>query len=692
QELLQATDPQRPGMEKSRYRELILNLQAISRARMGKRTDSKRSPVRKPVEKSPPPAATTADRNAGGNTLSPEPEQADKQPEEQLPTLATAMLGSSESIRVATGKLSSLLLQAEEMLGAKLAVQQRSLNLRETQDSLEQWQKEWSKYQPLLLELKTLLKKPSAGNGTTGGKNPLKPALRGLVEFLEWNRSFMKSLEENFAAQRKAIVKDGRIIGSMVDNLLDNMKHVLMFPFSELLELLPKLVRDLARDSGKRVELQFQGGEVEIDRRIMEAMKDPLMHLVRNCIDHGIEAPPERKRKNKPETGLIQVSVTPKDNRVELVVADDGAGISLTGVRSTLLKLSGGSRETLDRLSDAELLHTVFQSGLSTSPIITQLSGRGLGLAIVKEKVEQLGGHVSLDSQPDRGTRFQLLLPLTLATFRGILVRLKDRQFVLPSTHVERVLRLKRAEIKTVENRETIRHKDELLSLVGLSDVLELPLRPEPSLASDLLQILILQAGGLRIAFVVDSVEAEQEVLFKNLGPQLVRVTHIAGATVLGNGRVVPILNVPDLMKSAIRNASSASRWTAVTADQTAPRKPSVLIAEDSITTRTLLKNVLESSGYHVVTAVDGMDAFSKLKTERFDILVSDVDMPRLNGFDLTNRVRNEKGLEDLPIVLVTALASREDRERGIDAGANAYIPKGTFDQANLLDVMKRLT
>jgi len=264
------------------------------------------------------------------------------------------------------------------------------------------------------------------------------------------------------------------------------------------------------------------------------------------------------------------------------------------------------------------------------------------------------------------------------------------QQFVLPSTYVEQAARLKREEIKTVENRETIPWNGQVLALVRLADALELPRRTSADAGGDRVQVVVVGSADRRIAFLVDEVLGEEEVLVKTLGRQLSRVRNVAGATVLGTGKAVPILDVPDLLKSAAKVAA-APMAAAAQEKEAALEKKSVLIAEDSITARTLLKTILESAGYDVSTAVDGVDAFTLLKTERFDLVVSDVDMPRMNGFDLTGKIRADKALAELPVVLVTALESREHRERGVDVGASAYIVKSSFDQSNLLEVIRRL-
>lgn len=589
-----------------------------------------------------------------------------------------------ETVRVSTARLTSVLLQSEEMLSARLAASQRALDMRSVAATFTSWKKEWSRVRPLFPGLRAT---GLRGRGSSGEQ---QRALDRVLDFLDWNSEFLKSLESRFTAEVKAAERDSRVLGSMVNNLLNDMKKVLMFPFSSLLEILPRIVRDLARENGKKIELSISGDEIEIDRRILEEMKDPLIHLVRNCVDHGIESPAERKAKGKTPSGTIKIAIIPRDDKVELTIADDGAGVALDRVRSALLKGSILPGEKVAELGDFELLAQIFQSGVTTSPIITELSGRGLGLAIVREKVERLGGTVTVVSQPDSGTTFRILLPLTVATFRGLLVRIGEQLFVLPGMHVSRVLRVKPEEIKTVENRETISLNGEALSLSRLATVLQLATPADSAKSAALLPLVILSSADTRIAFLVDEIVGEQEVLLKGLGRQLSRVRNVAGATVLGNGRVAPILNVADLMKSAIKFASSRRESAGLAVETAAPIR-SALVVEDSITTRTLLKNILETAGYAVVTAVDGLDALTSLRSTPIDIVVSDIEMPRMNGFELTAKIRSDKTLSGLPVILVTALASREDRERGIDAGANAYIVKSSFDQSNLLAVMKKL-
>lgn len=603
--------------------------------------------------------------------------------------LATAPLASADTVRIATVKLDTLLRQAEEMLALKLISQQRLMELRQIRKTLEAWGEEWAKLDSDQRALRQAVEPSTRPAEPQGASGPLTR----LLEFLDWNHAWHKSMEDQLAALLTATDHDRRSLAGMVDHLLADAKKLVLQPFATLLALVPKLVRDLCRDQAKHVELTIHGGEVEIDKRVLEEMKDPLIHLVRNCIDHGMEPPDTRQQQHKPPHGTLTITVSQAPgNRVEILVADDGRGIDAARVRQAAVRNGALSQVQADQLSDREACYLIFQSGVSTSPLLTEISGRGLGLAIVREKVERLGGEVRVETEPGLGTTFRVLLPLTLATFRGILVQAADQVFVIPTAHVERVVRVRRSEVKAVGNQDTIVFGARAISLVGLQQVLELPPgRATNAAADEFISAVLLGKDEKRIAFTVDAVLQEQEVLVKSLGRFLARVRNVAGATVLGSGKPVLILNVPDLLKSATKGAGSGRRTLPAAAAPAGRREQSLLVVEDSITARMLLKNILESAGYRVKTAVDGLEGWTALKSEPFDLVVSDIQMPRLDGFQLTAKIRGDRELGELPVILVTSLVSREDRERGIDVGANAYIVKRDFDQSNLLEVIHRL-
>ena len=591
----------------------------------------------------------------------------------------------AETVRVSTAKLDAVMRQVEELLVPCLASAQRARDLREVVASFADWKKQRGKMQPAL----RLIGRYAADSGKLNGATQRPRELTKLLEHLDAEHLFMKALEQRLLRLDSFAEHDRRTLAGMSDSLLHDVKAMHLLPFSSLIESFPRFTRELARDQGKQVELTIQGGEIKIDRRILEEMKDPLIHLLRNGIDHGIEQPAVRMHKRKLPHGTITLAISQKDSgKVEILVADDGAGIAAAKVKAAACRLGVVSAEEAQRLGEPETLALVFQSGVTTSPIITDVSGRGLGLAIVREKVERLGGTVAIESHPDVGTAFRITLPLTLANFRGVLVRAGGQLFIIPAARVERVTRVADKDIRTVENRETIALDGQVVALAWLSDALELP-RAVAGVAAGDAAAIVLGLGVARIAFRVDAILGEQEVLVKTLGRQLARVRNVAGASVLGTGQVVPVLNVPDLLKSAVRRAVVAR--APVTVEKPAAAKASILVVEDSITSRALLKNILESAGYRVTVAVDGIDAYTELKTAAFDLVVSDVEMPRMDGFDLTAKMRADKQLAQLPVVLVTALGSRAHRERGIDVGANAYIVKSSFDQSNLLEIVRRL-
>ncbi len=592
---------------------------------------------------------------------------------------------TGSTIRVSTEQLERVLLAAEELLAIKQAGIERTADLRRIEGGFDQWSERWLEAQAPLRRLRIL-----AGLAAEDIDPATADALGHTLAFADWTFGYIKSLEGQLRAVTRAAVRDQHAGGKQIDELLDQSKSLLMMPFATLGGLMPKLVRDLARDQGKDVELQLDGGEVHLDKRVLEQLKDPLVHLIRNAIDHGIERPDRRVAAGKSERATVSINARlVHGQRIEVVVADDGAGMDPARLRKAACDSGVLDREQARQLTDAQALELAFRSDVSTSPIITEISGRGLGLAIVREQVERLGGHVRIENRAPAGVRFRITLPQSVATFRGVFVQAGAGTFVIPSTHVDRVARLPRSSLKTVSGRETLAIDGQAVAVAHLYQLLELPSQGAGSDPEGITVVLV--GGGTdRIALAVDEVLQDEEVLVKRLQKPLVRVRNIAGATVMASGKVLPILNVADLLKSARRIADPAS-GRSQEPGRNVPIGRKVLVAEDSITSRLLIKGILEGEGCEVTTVVDGIEAFTALRSGPFDLLVSDIEMPRLNGFDLTARVRADRTLADLPVILVTALARREDRERGIDVGANAYITKGGFDQRDLIQAVRRL-
>lgn len=620
--------------------------------------------------------------NYGNNSASPaekfEPVVSKPELTEPLEPILVTAPRKQESLRVSQERLEQVMRESEELLSFKLSANHRVEELDRLAKTVTDWKKTWTGIAPILRQFN----QPGASVET------LKSQLAKLRQHLEQIQDELDPLDLKTASIRHHARQDATAITRFVDSLHEGLRGLMMTPFSSTLSMLHKTVRDLSSEQKKQVELKITGGDVEADRRILEGMKDPLLHLIRNSIDHGIETPDERIDAGKPPYGMIDITIAQIDaGKINITVEDDGRGLNLDRIRQALIDKKLESSETAKSMAAEQVADSIFISGLSTSQKVTEISGRGVGMSVVRERAESFNGQVSVTPRKPWGTTFSIVLPVTVATFRGILVRTGTRQFVFPTPAVEQMVRIPLTEVKTVENRNTITVAGKVLPLELLSELLELP-PVERTTTRDGLLALIVCAGGQRFALEVDEVLREQEVLVKRLGPQLARVRNISGVALLGPGELAPILNIHDLIKSSIRGGAHPIATAPATVGK---KKKSIMIAEDSITSRMLLKNVLESVGYHVEAAVDGAAALAELKTGRFDALVSDVDMPRMNGFVLTERVRADRKLANLPVILVTSLSSQEDKERGIEAGANAYIIKSSFDQSNLLSVLDRL-
>ena len=607
-------------------------LATLERIAHGTAADERAMPAsHSAVEMAPPPVARAAD-----SAIAQEP---------------PAGRAAAETVRVSTHKLAAIVLGTEELVGTHLAVLEHAGELAKVTEELTAWNQRRKPFEAELL--------------------------------------YTRTLEHSLRRLSAAVSQDARSLRAIADRVLEDTKKVLMLPCSHLLGSFPQMLRDLTREQGKEADLVVTGEDIELDRRVLDELKAPLIHVLRNCVDHGIEKPWVRTSLGKPARAAVTIGVrTVGATRIELSVADDGAGIDAASVLNAAVRLGVIAGDDARRAIAADVHELIFHSGLSTSPIITDLSGRGLGLAILREKLERLGGSVGVTSVPGAGTTFRMVVPLSLATFRGVFVGAAGLRFVIPTASVVRVGRVKPSDIRTVENRQTIAVGDRAVSLVRLRDVLALS-GPDARVSSAARPIVTVRAGERQIALLVDEVYGEQEVMVRGLGPQLLQVRHVAGGAISASGAVIPILNVADLVESA--SAADASAPADAAPDPADVRRPRLLVAEDSITARTLVKSILEAAGYDVAVAVDGIDALTRLKTEAFDLVVSDVDMPRMNGFELTTRIRADKNLGELPVVLVTALGSHSDREYGIDVGANAYIVKSEFDQGNLLEIVGRL-
>lgn len=655
------------SMTKKPHQELETEVKPGTQANEGRLPNSKNAPAEPPS----PPArraiehqqAQTPAANAAGIL------------EKGHPT-------TDETIRVSVNKLEGLMAQLSELVVTKMRAEQHLIQLGDFQNVLSDWQKDW-------LETRSaygrLARQQVNGNARTMDKDVLR-----ILDYIQESQEHLRSLNGMMNDMAREYANDIMHMSLVIDKIEEDVKRVRMLPLHTITGSFARMVRDLAWDAGKQGVLQIVGADTELDKRVLEQIKDPLIHLLRNAVDHGLETPEEREAAGKPRAGQITLSAEQWGKDVIIRVSDDGPGMDIAGLRKVLV-----ARRKADavNMSDMELAQAAFETGISTKATATALSGRGIGLDVVRRNIESLNGRIDTSWKPGHGTTFTLTLPLRLTASRSLLVHTAGQTFAIPINSVDRILMVTPDQIAHLEGHDTILYNGAPTTLVQLDDVLELPCSGRPP-AGKRIPVVILAAAERRLAFAVDKLESEQEVVIKPLGMQLQRVLGLAGATVMGNGEVVLILNAADLIKLALRGERrSVFDPSTVSESHTSSRtKRHILIVDDSITTRTLEKNILEAAGYFVQVATDGTEVMNAIAASGIpDLLISDVAMPRMDGFELTRRIKSDPNLAHLPVILVTSLESPEDKAMGIEVGADAYIVKGSFDQNNLLETIQQL-
>lgn len=592
-------------------------------------------------------------------------------------------LWDTRTVRIASEKLDRLISGSDDLLTTRLFIAHRTRELEEMITRFGIWR--WNN--ALVSSDLHRIRETSFGMKRTELPPDLVLPLQRIVEFMEYNREFVTSLQHDLRVHTQDTEIDRSALEASTQTISDLIHDAVLLPIANVLIPFNGLVREYSRNTGKQVDLVIDGGELEMDRRILEALKDPMMHLIHNAIDHGIEYPDIREVKKKPVRGIVRIRIVPlSGSMVNIEVSDDGAGIDPVTIRKIALGRGFITEKDAASLTDSEIVWLVFRSGLSTSPMITGISGRGLGLAIVEDTATRLGGKVAVTSALNRGTTIRITVPVRLATLRGVVVRSANQMFVLPMQQVRQVMRVRTDAIVTEGNRSSLLFQNEMISTIRLTDALGIPVTIHRRDGKTPVPVIILAYGAGQIACIVDEVVRVQEIVVRPLGTQLRRVKRITGAVILGDGTLALVLDPLELIQESLKGGQKAVRDTGV-----GIKEKTVLVVEDSVTSRALLQSIFERAGYQVRTATDGIEAFTIIKQHHFDIVVSDIDMPRMNGFTLTEKIRADERLSHLPVVLVTSLDSPEDQKHGVAVGADAYIVKSSFERSAILEIITRL-
>lgn len=480
----------------------------------------------------------------------------------------------------------------------------------------------------------------------------------------------------------------------LMSTLHDKALVMRMLPLAIIFEPAGRMMRELARSVGKEVEFVIRGSEIELDRQVIDRLADPVVHLLRNALDHGLELPHERIALGKPAQGRLSLLARQDGDSVVIEVGDDGAGIPLEQVREKSVKKGLVAAGKAEALSEDELIELLFRPGFSTAAIITDLSGRGVGLDVVRQTVvDELNGEVSVTTAVGKGTRFALSLPLSLAVVRVLLVEVGGRPFGFGAPHVSELLRVPVSSLMQVAERNAVIVRNEFVPVMALVDLLQVPTAGAPArtqVASKELLLLVLRVRNDKIAVVVDALIDECDMVIKPLPAHMRRIGLVAGVVVTGRNMLASVIHVPALMGLArtVRSRRPLSDEPSAAAER-APQR--ILVVDDSLNTRELEKDVLEAHGYLVSLAEDGAEGLAKAMAGDFDAVLTDVEMPSMDGFTLTARLREDDRYRNRPILIITSREKEEDKRRGMQVGADAYIVKGDFDQHNLVDTLRAL-
>ncbi|NLW03673.1 MAG: hybrid sensor histidine kinase/response regulator [Pseudomonadaceae bacterium] len=541
-----------------------------------------------------------------------------------------------------------------------------------------------------LSKLEELIKLMGELVSNHAGMRELVATARQLEQQAQKNQSNLVEMQHFSKDIRETVLSQE----SLMQELHDKALQMRMLPLGIVLDSAARLVRDMARSMEKEVECRIQGSEIELDRQMIDQLADPVIHLLRNALDHGIEIPAERLKQGKPARGLVQITARQDAGWVVLEISDDGAGLSLDAIRDKALKKGLVTPTELAEMSDQEITDLIFQPGFSTSALVTEVSGRGVGMDVVKRSVvDELQGVISLRTGLGKGTCFILRLPLSLAKMRVLLIKAAGYELGFTAQYIAELLSVPEDSLIKVADRNAVIIRNEFVPVVKLADLIALPEQAnlvKKTLApqSKELLLLVIRVHTEKLALVIDELLDERDLVIKQLPEHLQSNALISGMVTTGHNALVSLLHVPYLLTKARKVKGIPPNRKGWASEQERKR---ILVVDDSLNTREIERDVLEAWGYQVTLAEHGQDGLDKARAEVFDAVLTDVEMPIMDGFTLTALLREEENYKDKPIIIITSRAKESDRRRGIEVGADAYIVKGDFDQNSLVDTLKIL-
>lgn len=591
--------------------------------------------------------------------------------------------GEIKTLRIDSEKLDSLVNQVNELTITKIKTKKHLHELNLINEELEGWQRNSLK----ALNYLRYYDKKYFQSGIND--NQISFFVKQLLNlFIDNNKKVQEALL-NISSLHRTIQEDDTKMNLAVDNLDNMIKNIRVLPLAMVFHLFGRMVRDIAQEKNKQIELEITGSETTTDKKIIEEIKTPLIHIIRNAIDHGIETPEERLAMGKDPTGKIILSARQANNKVIIEIKDNGRGINLAKIKEKALQKGFLTQEELNSMTDEQITNIIFAPGFSTGEEITNISGRGIGLDVVHTKISQLNGRVKVLSETNKGCCVQIELPTAMSIVKAFLIKSSNQIFAVPMEVIKTVLRKKEDEIISSNSGKSILFGDEKISLYNLTDILNLPKFPPAKDEKTAQTILILENNDRITAIAVDKLLGDQEVLHKKLSAPFYKLKNISGITTLDSGEICFILNISDILNTV--NSSQIPVISTKSKQKQKNNSYKILLVDDSITTITLEKNILVKAGYNIEIAENPIEAFDKMKNNRFDLIISDIEMPEMDGLTFLEKLKTDEMYSDIPVIMLSSLVSEENKKRAADLGAEKCINKNEFNQEDFQETISKI-
>lgn len=589
--------------------------------------------------------------------------------------------GEIKTLHVDSSKLDAMVNQLGEMISTKIKTTRRLNEFSSIERDLEEWQKDFTK---LFQHLKLYSKKISGKNPSITENSNL--FVKQFIEPMFEQNKKLNNIVDEFNQVQRANLEDDMKMRLLIDDFSTMVKNVRILPLATVFHLFGRMVRDIAKESGKQVELKISGSETSADKKIIEEIKTPLIHIIRNSIDHGIETPERRMELGKTPVGHLQINAKLEDNHIQIEIIDDGRGFDLEKIKEKAVSKGFFTGNEIEKMSEQEIMNIVFLAGFSTGDEVTNISGRGVGMDVVKSKIAQLNGSVNIFSELNKGTKIQINLPVTMATMSAFIIKTSNQTFAIPMSAINTIICKKKEEILQNQENLNVVLNNKNIPLYNLSNILNLPQTEENN---TLKTILILEIANQNVGIIVDKLLGEQEILHKNFEPPLHKIKNFSGVTTLDSGETCLVLNALDLMKNATYsnvNNLKTSKILPIVDKKIALKNKRILIIDDSLTIRTMERNILSSANFNVEAVENPVEALKLMKHIQFDLIITDIEMPKMNGIEFLSKLKSDENYAKIPVIIMSSLLDKKTKDECISLGAENFITKGDFKHKSFVD------